>query len=224
MKSEPAQSAPPAPKASRVIRGADAKVQPLYPATRLLKGAVVEAERAAAEAARLLEDAKAQSAQIRQAATDEADAVRKAAFAAGSEEATAQFAKTLANFEAQLENLKQQFARDVQRVAFKVARMVLNVELQVKPERIVELVATVLARARMYNSVAVHLHPDDVERLRPHQQALARQLTFAKEIQLHADAELPPHGVRVETEMGTYDGSIDVQLKRLQDHLLGNPS
>jgi flagellar biosynthesis/type III secretory pathway protein FliH len=117
--------------------------------------------------------------------------------------------------------LKRQFATDAQRIAFKLARMVLDVEFQVRPERIVELVSGVLGRAKLYNSVAVHLHPDDIQRVRPHEPDLMKQLAFARKIQWCADAELPLHGVRIETEMGIYDGSIDVQLKRLQAHLLG---
>jgi flagellar biosynthesis/type III secretory pathway protein FliH len=215
-------AAPPAPVAARVIRGgADAKVEPLYPATRLLKGAVLDAQRAAADAKRLLEKARADAAAIRKPAVDEADAGRRDAFERGSERAAAELAQTLRNFGTELERLKGQFARDAQRVAFKLARMILDVELAVRPERIVDLVASVLGRAKLYERIALHLHPDDVDRVRPHQAALTRELAFAREIQLCADAELPPHGVRVETEMGIYDGSIDVQLKRLRAHLLG---
>jgi flagellar assembly protein FliH len=211
---------PAAPRAGRVVRNAEARMQPLYPVSRLLKGAVLEAEQIAAEARRRREAAQAEAAAMIKAAKDEADAVRKAAFEHGAKEAAAEFTGMLQKLEAEIEKLKARFAADVQRVAFRFAKAIIDVEFQARPERVVELVIRVMKPAKLYHRVKIHLHPDDVERVRTDQHRLSKQLTFAKEVQFCADAELPPHGVRVETEMGSYDGTIDTQIRRLQEHLL----
>jgi flagellar biosynthesis/type III secretory pathway protein FliH len=210
------------PRAARVVRGADAKMQPLYPATRLLKGAVMDAERIAAEAKQIKEAALAEAAALRKAAKDESDAVRRQAFEHGAKEAASEFTELLKKLEAEIDALKKRFATDVQRVAFRFAKAILDIEFQARPERVVELVRLVMKPARLYTRVKVLLHPDDVERVKADQARLAKELAFVRELQFAADADLPLHGVRVQTEMGTYDGTIDTQIRRLQQHVLPN--
>jgi len=217
--------APPATAAqmrpARVLRNVEpAKLQPLYPASRLLKGAVLEADRTLADAGRVLADARQQAAAIKGAAQAEADSVRRAAFERGAAEAAAEFAELLKRLDAEIGRLQQSYARDVQRVAFRFARAVLDVEFQARPDRVADLAATLLKPARLYNQVTLHLHPADVELVRSRHDQLLKQLAFAKEIHFTADESLPPHGVRVETEMGLYDGSVETQLRRLEAHVL----
>ncbi len=220
--SAPTKAAPAsgAVKIARVVRGG-ANVQPLYPATRLLKGAVLEAEHALAESRRTLEQAEADAQIIRNAATADAERVREEAFKFGAERAAEQVAQMLSNLQTELGGLKQQFAKDVQRLAFKISRVIIGAEFKTHPELIVDFIVKVLERAKMYNKVTLRLRPEDIERVRPHQGELAKHLTFAREVGLTADPDLPPHGVRVETEMGSFDGSIETQLRRLESHLLG---
>jgi flagellar biosynthesis/type III secretory pathway protein FliH len=204
------------------VRGADARVQALYPATRLVKGAVLDAERLAAEAKRLKEAAVAEAAAIRMAAQDEADSVRRAAFEHGAKEAAGEFAALLKKLEEEIEAMRKRFATDVQRVAFRFARAVLDVEFAARPERLTQLVSKVMQPARLYHRVKIHLHPDDVDRVKADQAQLVKQLAFVRDLQFCPADDLPPHGVRVETEMGSYDGNIDTQIKKLQQHLLPN--
>ncbi|MEZ0268069.1 MAG: FliH/SctL family protein [Phycisphaerae bacterium] len=216
-----AAPATPAIPTARVVRSASARVEPLYPASRLLRGAVFEAEAALADAARVLAEARVEGDRIRAAAVADAGRVRDEAFAFGAEQAAAETAQLMRNLQAELDGLKAQFARDVQRLAFKIAKVVLGAEIDAKPERIVSLVAAVLDRAKMYERVVLRLHPGDVDRVRPHMAALTSGLAFAENVTLVGDDDLPPHGVRVETEMGSFDGSIDTQLRRLEVHLMG---
>jgi flagellar biosynthesis/type III secretory pathway protein FliH len=207
---------------ARIVRASAAgggRVAPLYPPTRLIKGAVVEAEQSVAQAMKERDLAIAEGAAIRQAAHDEANAVRQSAFENGARDAAAEFGQMLEKFEGEIDKLKARFAVDVQKVAFRFAKAILDVEFVAKPDRVADLVATVLKPARMYNQVTVHLHPDDVDRVRKFHAQLVKRMAFAHEIQFCADDQLPLHGVRVETEMGSYDGNIDTQIRRLQNHL-----
>jgi flagellar biosynthesis/type III secretory pathway protein FliH len=222
MSTPPANPAPAEPKRARIVRKADAKLQPLYPVSRLLKGAVTDAEQSAAEARRQRETAIAEAAAVRKSAKDEADSVRKEAFEYGAKQAAAEFAELLKKLDAEIEAMKKRFATDVQRVAFRFAKAIIDVEFQARPERLVQLVAKVIQPARLYHRVKIHLHPDDVERVKADQAQLVKHLAFARDIQFTPADDLPPHGVRVETEMGSYDGNVDTQIRRLQEHLLPN--
>ncbi|HEY8668237.1 MAG TPA: FliH/SctL family protein [Tepidisphaeraceae bacterium] len=219
MDKQPGQSSAREARILRAASASGARVAPLYPSTRLLKGAVVEAEQSVAEAHKTRDLAVSEAAAIRQAAMDEANAVRQNAFENGARDAAAEFGQMLENFEGEIDKLKARFAVDVQKVAFRFAKAILDVEFVAKPDRVADLVATVLKPARMYNQVTVHLHPDDVERVRKFHAQLVKRMAFAHEIKFSADDQLPLHGVRVETEMGSYDGNIDTQIRRLQNHL-----
>src|SRR5438477_224243 len=83
-------------------------------------------------------------------------------------------------------------------------------------DRIAPLFSQVMKPARPYHRVKIHLHPDDVDRVRADQPRLAKQLAFVRDLQFCPDADLPPHGVRVETEMGSYLGTVDTQIRKLQ--------
>jgi flagellar biosynthesis/type III secretory pathway protein FliH len=214
------QGSPTEARKGRVVKKADARAEPLYPASRLLKGAVTDAEQSAAEARRERETALAEAAAERKAAKEEADSVRRAAFEHGAKEAAAEFAQMLKKLDDEIEAMKKRFANDVQRVAFRFAKAVLDVEFQAKPERLVQLIGKVIQPARLYHRVKIHLHPDDVDRVKADQAQIIKQLAFVRDLQIVPSDDLPPHGVRVETEMGSYDGNVDTQIRRLQEHLL----
>jgi len=203
----------------RVARGDNLHLEPLYPSTRLLKGAVLDAPRIIAEAKQQVEEAKAETARILEKARTEAEAVRREAFEQGARDAIGEFGKVISNLQEEISRLRGQFAQEVQRVAFTLAAFILKVEFQLKPERVVELVATVLRSTKLYSHIRVHLHPDDLALVSRHEQELKQLLPFANEIQFCADQEMQAHGVRVETELGTFDGSIETQIERLREHL-----
>ena len=211
----------PTPRDARIVRSSAAtgRVAPLYASTRLLRGAVVDAEQSVIKAHEARDKALAEAAAIRQKAIDEANAVRQDAFEHGARDAAAEFGQMLQRFEEEFDKLKARFAVDVQKVAFKFAKAILDVEFSVKPDRVADLVAMVLKPARLYNNITVHLHPADVDRVRKFHDQLVKRMEFAHEIVFAADEKLQLHGVRVETEMGSYEGSIDTQIRRLQNHL-----
>jgi flagellar biosynthesis/type III secretory pathway protein FliH len=215
------QSTSSAARDARIVRAsaASGRVAPLYASTRLLRGAVVDAEQSVIQAHQARDRAIAEAQGIRQKAMDEANAVRQSAFDHGARDAAAEFGQMLQRFEEEFDKLKARFAVDVQKVAFKFAKTILDVEFVAKPDRVADLVATVLKPARLYNKITVHLHPGDVERVRKFHAQLVKRMAFAHEIVFAADDQLQLHGVRVETEMGSYEGSVDTQIRRLQHHL-----
>lgn len=205
---------------ARLVAGGAVKVEPLYPASRLLKSGVLEAEQVVAEAARIRREAEEEAKRIIEAAQAQADAVREEGFRRGVEQGMGEFAQMLGKIDGELEGLRKQFAVEVQRVALTFASFILKVEFELKPERIVEMVNTVFKSVRLYNRIRVHLHPKDAELVRGHEAGLLKQLPFATDVQFCADGEIERHGIRVETEMGTYDGSLQTQLKRLEEYVM----
>ncbi|MGA2498836.1 MAG: FliH/SctL family protein [Tepidisphaeraceae bacterium] len=218
MTSDPVPSSP-APKRSRLVTVAQAKVEPLYPATRLLKSGVLESDRLVAEAARTQRDAQAEASRILDEARTQAQTIKADAFRQGTEQGLETFTMMLKAVATEIQRLRDQFAAEVESVALMFARHLLRAELSFHPERITNLVSAVFRSTHISGDIVVHLHPRDLELVRPREQDLIRDLPFAGTVQFREDHEVPLHGIRIETDMGTYDASIESQFQRLAEIL-----
>lgn len=209
-----------APVQGRLVSGEQAaKAEPLYPAARLLKGNVIEAAQTLEAAQRAITAVKADAARIRQESEAELERLRDEARRQGEQRAAAEFAKLLESLSGEIEAFKADAAERVKRLVFAFAKSVLDAELKCQPDVLVELVRSVLEKAKAYSQIAVVLHPDDLANVRKHGESLLDALPFAEQLQFREDAGLQLHGCRIETEMGTFDGSLEVQLSRMHEHL-----
>jgi flagellar biosynthesis/type III secretory pathway protein FliH len=219
---------------SDVIRGDQATLEPFYPASRLLKSAVLEAderlamaqqaqEQAREEAEQMLERTREQAKDLMEQARQEADQIRQQAREKGGAEAAAEFGQILGNAQAEVQSLRSVFPREALNAAFQIAQVILDVEFRLKPERIVPLIADVLKQARSYDQLTVSLHPTDLPVVQKHLPELVANLRFAEQLKLVADESVARFGVRVETEMGYYNTTIESRLQRIRDQLLESP-
>ena len=208
------------PSSPRLVRQpAHEHVEPLFPTARLLKPAALEAQEMLDRAHQTLEDARDQARQIVDQAQADAQSVRQIGINQARQEAATQFVERLQSLDNQAQALRQRFAQDVTHTALRLARKILHVEFRLDPDRIVDLVRQVLRHAKSYQQISVHLHPDHLESVAAHEKPLLEQLPLANTIAFVPDPQLPKTGVRVETEMGAYDGSIDSQMDQLEKQL-----
>lgn len=217
-------------KPARVVRPAPGACEPLYAATRVLSGDALALEsglqaareelRATREACvRMREQTERECAAVLQAAREQAEGETRRAAQTARRAASRKWRATLAALECEIEQQRKRFEVDVLESSYRFARAILDVEFTVRPERIVELVARAVERARRHDQIALHLHPDEAPLVRAAVERLRAELGLRGAITVHQDRELGLHGVRIETEMGAYDASIDEQFRPLREHL-----
>jgi flagellar biosynthesis/type III secretory pathway protein FliH len=204
----------------RVVKGDDVKVRPLYPYTRLLKSNVLEAAETVGKAEHMLEEARREADRIRQEAKAEVEIVRQRAYEEGARRAQDQIADVVGAIARAGETLKADVAAQVVELVQTFAREILRAECRVGEEAMIRLVESVLEHAVPYSSITIVLHPEDAEVVKAHSEDLLERLPFAESLQFKEDPYLDRHGCRIETEMGTFDGSLAVQLANLHEHLL----
>lgn len=215
---------------ARVVRPVAGACEPLYAATRVVSSEAFALERgleqareelrSTQEACRALrEQAERDCAALLEAARGEVEAEKRRAVQAARQAATRKWRATLQALEQEIAAQRERFEHDVLAASYRFARAILDVEFAARPERIVELVAKALERARLHGRIAVHLHPDEAPLVRAALERLRSESGVRGEITVHQDRKLSPHGVRLETEMGTYDASIDEQFRPLREHL-----
>lgn len=214
-------------RSGRLVR--PERVEPLYPAARLLAANVVDAgsvlaearkEAAAArdEAREVLDRAQAEAERTVTEARAEAERIRVEAAAQAREEVRDRVLEQLARMDQAQQELRAEVVAEVERSAFHFARAVLDVELAVRPGRIVDLVAGVLDRADRFRELRLHLHPGEAPLVREVLDEL-RERTPGADLAVVADPDVPLHDVRLETEMGAFHGGVDDQLRPLAEHL-----
>ena len=207
--------------AGHIVRGREVAPQPLYPPARLLKGNVQDAARTIREAGQRVQVAEAQATAILEQAHADAKSIRERARQEGIEEGAAALRTAARALSSSIDKLlDEQLPKQVRAMAFSIARQILNVEFQSNANAVLQLVRTLLDRVKTYTQVSIVLHPEYVASVRQHEGQLLERLVSAEAIQIREDASLSRTGCRVETEMGTFDGSLDVQMARLWAHAM----
>ncbi len=211
-------------KPSAIVRGA--AVTPLYPAARILRPEVAEAANLLEDARRELDRARRAAEDIHQAAQLEAQAILAAARdriahvaaearASALADAARQSQTFFSEFEQQTQRLADDLSVHLQRSAWTIASAILKAELSARPERIVELVAATILDAKVYRKLIIRVHPEDAPLVEPCESRLRSLASLAKVFRIKPDSKVPRGGVRIDTEMGTFDGGLAARLANL---------
>jgi flagellar assembly protein FliH len=132
----------------------------------------------------------------------------KQAFAA---QMTAQLGALVASFDAELARLESQIADGVAASATALAQQVVRSEVATRPELVAQVashaVEAVLLSAR---HIRVHVNPDDL----PLVQQGAADALAARNARLMADAGISRGGVRIESDLGRIDATIETRWKQ----------
>jgi flagellar assembly protein FliH len=169
-----------------------------------------EARRQAAE---LMEQAQVEAARRARSVRSEAERERALALMSLQQEAEAALDEQLARLQ-----------NDIGRLAAAVAKKVIGQELQLAPERIVEIVAQVVQGVRPAARASIRVNPADAPQLERQTDRLRRALA-SDEVVLEVDASIERGGCIVETPLVQADGRLTIQLEALaqaaEEHLRG---
>ena len=110
---------------------------------------------------------------------------------------------------------KEYFAKvevEVVQLALSIAAKILHREAQVDPMLVAALVQIALGQLREGSAASIRVRPDEVMRWRQHlhSQNMSPLITVVE------DAELQPKDCILETELGTVNFSLEVQLKEVE--------
>jgi flagellar biosynthesis/type III secretory pathway protein FliH len=179
--------------------------EPLFPAARLLKGAVLDAERTAREA-------RAEA----EAARRDAELTRTRAREQGRAEGLAEARVLLEDLARQIGAWRASVATELAETALYVARTVLNTELRASSDAVAGMALAAARRARFCSKLVVCAHPDDLAAIRVRAGEFAGEAPQAESIEFRADPTLPRFRVRIDTETGAYEAGPEVRLEAVR--------
>lgn len=173
---------------------------------RVVRGAVFEAR---ADAERILAQAREQAEELRRAARAEADELRGEAREAGRAAGRAEVAALLLEAASRRDATLAEAETELLALAIAAAERVLRRQLSLEPERVREIVQGVLDRARRAKRGRLRVHPEDAPWVR-------ELLSSRAAIELVEDPTLERAGCVFESDLGTIDGRLEVQLAELE--------
>ena len=178
-------------------------------AGQLVKGVLAEATSKAAQA---LAAAEQRARAIVAEARAEARVLRDQAHEQGQKDAAAELAAAWIKLRIEQERRDE---RDLDRtieLARAMAERLLGETLAIAPAQVAAIARQTLAFARQARRVVVRAHPDDVGALQGEIASLGLESVA---IQIHADAGRSRGSLLVDTDLGTLDANLTVQLDRL---------
>ena len=134
------------------------------------------------------------------------EAARREGFEAGRQEGLAQVTELLARARAATSEQTAAAENDLRTLAVRIAEKILARELALAPGAVVDIVRAALAAAANRTPLVVRVHPDDVEIVR----------AARPELTVHAEPAVARGGCLVDTEVGTIDARLDVQLAAIE--------
>ena len=126
-------------------------------------------------------------------------------------------AEAVERWRAESESCRETMKHDMLRLSLAIAKQVLMAELKTRPEVIAEIVHSLLNEAEGRKVFALHLNPEDVERLR---QSPVMAVLEQSEIELRPTPDVAPGGCVLDTAFGRLDAQLETRVQELADSLL----
>jgi flagellar assembly protein FliH len=156
----------------------------------------------------LVATATAQAEQIVGEARLEAERTREAARADAEARGRAEVAALLVRAHAIVDAARDGAEADLKRLAVAAAERLVHTELELRPERIRDVVRGVIDRAKRATRLLVHVHPDD--------RALLEGMRELATARIEEDATLARGDCVAQTDLGRLDGRLVVRLEALR--------
>jgi len=128
----------------------------------------------------------------------------------------AQVSEQIARAKLQAGEMLAQHEQDVIALACKLAEKIIGRDLERSPEALVEMCATAVENVRAAKSMILRLHPKRAATLREHKKELMDLLGRAVDIAVREDGDLNESDCVIQTEFGTIDASVSIQLEILR--------
>ncbi len=146
---------------------------------------------------------------------------------AGFEESKIQLAERLEGFEkllSKIENLKTQLISHNEvfliHLLYRMASKIAMVEIEEKPEIILEVLRQVTEAAQSEQKMTVKLAASDLKFVLETQDKLTKNFDFIKNLKLEEDPELSRGGCKIETNYGAINATVEQRVEKLWQSLV----
>jgi flagellar assembly protein FliH len=116
-------------------------------------------------------------------------------------------------------SLLEKAEREILQIALAVARHILRKEIGQNPDRLLGSIRAALQKMGQIETLVIHLHPHDLERLRKERNKVVEWVGNIQWFRLEPDASLHPGECIIESNDQVVDQRIDSQLSVIEEEL-----
>lgn len=134
------------------------------------------------------------------------------------------FKKTAEKLHEETHAVSQEQEQQILRLVLAIARKVVGFEAATNPDTVLEVLRKALRLTNEKSVVRIVTHPADLDHLRSQLEQLHMQFDLPDGVEILADANLEPGGVRIESEHGSVDADIATQFEEISRRMLKDDS
>jgi type III secretion protein L len=109
---------------------------------------------------------------------------------------------------------------DMIRLSIRVAARILGRELRQHPDSVVDIVTQAIQTVRGQTKLLIRVNPSDLSYLQQNREQLMNRVGQSKIIDFQSDSKVQPGGCIIESEAGTVNAQLKVQLEIMERMLL----
>jgi len=129
----------------------------------------------------------------------------------------------LAAMEAEIAALPERLAQEVAAIGLETAARIMRAELNVRPERVVDVARGAIRRATDRDRLLAHVNPADLARMREATDGLIDQMGGIHRFDVIEDPRIAAGGLVLETPSGDVDARLEQQLARILEGMSAPP-
>jgi type III secretion protein L len=164
----------------------------------------------------IVEKAKEDVERFKKEAEEETQKQREESKKEGFEEGLKQFNEQILAFEVELKKLRHEMNRLILPLALKAAKKIVAEELELHPERIVDIVIQTLTPVTQSHRIRIYVNKADKEILEAEKARIREILEQVESLSILERADVAPGGCIIETESGIINASIENQWRALE--------
>jgi flagellar biosynthesis/type III secretory pathway protein FliH len=168
-------------------------------------------------------DAKLAAAAILERAREQADELRAGAVLQGLEQGRAEAARALLDVVAIKTRALEEAEESVVQAVALITKRLVGDAFAAEPQRILALVAPLLARVRRARSVVVRVHSSDASALRAGLDDCIARLDIEGAVELQTDDTLQRGGCVIESSQGELDARVETRVEDFTRALRKDP-
>ncbi|MBF0104878.1 MAG: hypothetical protein HQM16_06080 [Deltaproteobacteria bacterium] len=179
------------------------------------KGVIAEAEKQAEE---IRSKARSLLLQVEQ----KIQASREKGFLQGREEGYAKMTEELTRIQRDNQEVLNQIEREGVSLVYEIAQKIIGESIQTSADALVGMIRQALLSS-MGKELTVYVNPVDLERIKDQESKLISVLQAVQTLHIKASENIKPGGCIVDSELGSIDASLDLQMEAIKRALEISP-
>ena len=168
------------------------------------------------KASELLKKAKQDIKNHQKKTQEECEQLKEDAKKEGFQEGLEQFNVQILAFERSLRAIRQELQKQIIPIALKAAKKIVGIQLDLKPETILDIVEQALSPAMQNIRVTIYVNKVDKEILEAEKLKLKSLLDQVQVLSIQERPDISPGGCIIETENGIINATIENQWRALE--------